>query len=137
LHWPRAARKPPRHLLLRRHLLLHRRHPLLHRRHPLPPPPPHLLPRRPEQSFCLDLDRDFGDIRAGGTVYFAGRTYDEFANRIRLDAYALVDLRAEYDFTKSLKFQGRIENLFDEDYETAAYYNQPGRSAYLTLRYEP
>jgi vitamin B12 transporter len=96
-----------------------------------------LLPRRPEQSFCLDLDRDFGDIRAGGTVYFAGRTYDEFANRIRLDAYALVDLRAEYYFTKSLKFQGRIENLFDEDYETAAYYNQPGRSAYLTLRYEP
>lgn len=96
-----------------------------------------LLPRRPEQSFRLDLDRDFGDIRAGGTLFLSGRAYDEFANRIRLDAYALVDLRAEYDFSKSFRLQGRIENLFDEDYETAAYYNQPGRSVFLTLRYEP
>jgi vitamin B12 transporter len=30
-----------------------------------------------------------------------------------------------------------MENLFDADYETAAYYNQPGRGFYLTLRYEP
>jgi vitamin B12 transporter len=96
-----------------------------------------LLPRRPEQSFRLDLDRDFGNIRAGGSLFVAGRGYDDLANRIRLDAYALVDLRAEYDFSESLRVQGRIENLLDQEYETAAYYNQPGRGLYLTLRYQP
>ena len=96
-----------------------------------------LLPRRPEQSFRLDLDRTFGHFLVGGTLLAAGRRFDDFANEIRLDPYAVVDLRAEYDLTKSLRLQGRVENLFDEDYETAAYYNQPGRSLYLTLRYQP
>jgi vitamin B12 transporter len=49
----------------------------------------------------------------------------------------LADLRAEYDVAESLRLQGRVENLFDADYETAAFYNQPGRSFYLTLRYQP
>ena len=38
---------------------------------------------------------------------------------------------------KGWRLQGRLENLFDADYETTAYYNQPGRGIYLTLRYEP
>lgn len=96
-----------------------------------------LLPRRPEQTFQLDLDSDFGDIRAGSSLFVAGRSYDDLANRIGLGAYALVDLRAEYDFNESLRVQAKIENLLDQDYETAAYYNQPGRGFYLTLRYEP
>ncbi|MEA3278376.1 MAG: TonB-dependent vitamin B12 receptor [Pseudomonadota bacterium] len=96
-----------------------------------------LLPRRPQQTFRLDLDRGFGKIRAGGTLFVSGRRYDDLANNVRLDGFALVDLRAEYDFSTSLRLQGRIENLFDEDYETAAYYNQAGRSFYLTLRYTP
>jgi len=96
-----------------------------------------LLPRRPQQTFRLDLDRALGRLRLGGTLFAAGRCFDDFANRVRLDPYALVDLRAEYDFTESLRLQGRIEKLFDEDYETAAFYNQPGRSFYLTLRYQP
>jgi vitamin B12 transporter len=35
------------------------------------------------------------------------------------------------------RLQARIENLFDKDYETAYLFNQPGRSAWLTLRYQP
>ena len=96
-----------------------------------------LLPRRPERTFRLDLDRELGRYRVGGSLFAAGRRYDDLANDIRLDPYALVDLRADYSFSKSLRLQGRIENLFDEEYETAAYYNQPGRSFYLTVRYQP
>lgn len=96
-----------------------------------------LLPRRAEQTVRLDADRRFGKIGIGGTLFFAGRRFDDDENRVRLDSYSLVDLRAEYAFTDALRIEGRVENLFDEDYETAAYFNQPGRTLFVALRYEP
>ena len=96
-----------------------------------------LLPRRPEQTFRLDADRQFGRIGIGGTLFVAGRRFDDAANRIRLDGFSLVDLRADYAFSDALRLQARVENLFDEQYETVAYYNQPGRTLMLTLLYQP
>jgi vitamin B12 transporter len=96
-----------------------------------------LLVRRPEQTLRLDLDRGFGRYRLGASLLGAGRSYDDLANRVRLGGYAVVDLRAEYRFSDRLRIQGRLENLFDERYETVAYFNQPRRAFYLTLRYEP
>jgi len=96
-----------------------------------------LLPRRAEQSARLDLDRSLGRWGLGGSLIGVGRCFDDTANTLTLDPYITVDLRAEYAFTKDWRFQGRLENLLDADYETAAYYNQPGRGLYLTLRYEP
>ncbi len=96
-----------------------------------------LLPRRPEQMFQFDLDRQFERWSAGLSLYVAGRSYDDLANRQQLDGYTLLGLRAEYAFTPALRVQGRLENALDEDYETAYLFNQPGRAFYLTLRYEP
>ncbi|HSQ06886.1 MAG TPA: TonB-dependent receptor, partial [Chromatiaceae bacterium] len=96
-----------------------------------------LLPRRAEQSGRIDLDKDLGAWRLGGSLIGVGRRFDDTANTLVLDPYGTLDLRAEYAFGKGFRVQGRLENLFDADYETAAYYNQPGRGFYLTLRYEP
>ncbi len=96
-----------------------------------------LLPRRAEQSARLDLDRRMGPWGVGFSLIGVGRRYDDAANSRRLDPYATVDLRADYAFSEAWRLQGRIENLFDANYETAAYYNQPGTGIYLTLRYEP
>jgi len=96
-----------------------------------------LLPRRPEQTFRLDADRQFGRIGVGGTLFVSGRRFDDASNRIRLDGFSLIDLRADYAFTDALRLQARVENLFDEQYETAAYFNQPGRTLLLTLLYQP
>ena len=96
-----------------------------------------ILPRRPEQTAQLDLDRALGDWTLGTTVYYAGRRFDDLANSVRLDAYTLLDLRAEVALSPALRVQGRLTNVLDEDYETAAWYNQAGRAVYLTLRYEP
>ncbi|WP_209262432.1 TonB-dependent vitamin B12 receptor [Thiorhodococcus minor] len=96
-----------------------------------------LLPRRPQQSFRLDIDRQLARWAAGASLYVAGRSFDDLANDDRLDGYALVDLRAEYALTQALKIQARVENLLDEDDETAYLYNRPGRSFYLTLSYQP
>ena len=96
-----------------------------------------LLPRRAEQSARIDLDKELGAWRLGGSLIGVGRRFDDTANTLVLDPYATLDLRAEYAIGKGWRVQGRLENLFDANYETAAYYNQPGRGAYLTLRYEP
>lgn len=96
-----------------------------------------LLPRRPEQSLEIDLERRFDRWSLGGTVFVAGRRYDDLANKNRLDGYALLDLRAEYRINPALRLQASLENALDEEYETAYLYNQLGRSVYLTLRYQP
>jgi vitamin B12 transporter len=96
-----------------------------------------LLPRRAQQSFRLDVDRAFGRFNFGGSLYVAGRRFEDPANTIRLDPYALVGLRVEYALSKAWLLQGRVENLLNANYQTAAYYNQPGRAGYLTLRYQP
>jgi vitamin B12 transporter len=96
-----------------------------------------ILPRRAEQSARLDIDRSLGGWQVGGTLRAEGRRYDNLANTTKLSGYGLLDLRAEYRLTRDLRLQARVENLFDKDYETVSLYNQPGRSLFLTLRYQP
>jgi vitamin B12 transporter len=96
-----------------------------------------LLARRPEQMGELNLDRRFERWSAGATLFVSGRRFDDPANTRTLPAYALVSLRADYAFTPALRIQGRVENLFDQEYETASYYNEPGTAVFVTLRYEP
>ena len=96
-----------------------------------------LLPRRAEHSLNMDVERAYGPYLLGASVLAQGRRFDDVANSRRLDAFATMDLRAEYRISPDLRLQLRLENLFDEDYETASFYNQPGRSAYLSLRYQP
>ncbi|HEB99199.1 MAG TPA: TonB-dependent vitamin B12 receptor [Thiotrichales bacterium] len=93
------------------------------------------LPRRARESLRIDADRSFGRYSLGGTLEGVGRRYDDLANTRPLAGYGLVHLRGEYRLDKGWRLQGKVENLFDKDYETAAYYNQPGRSFYLTLRW--
>jgi vitamin B12 transporter len=95
------------------------------------------LPRRAEESLRLDINRQFGKFALGATLLAQGDSFDDLANTRKLDSYATVDLRAEYAFAKDWRVQLRVENLFDEDYETASFFNQPGRGAFVTLRYQP
>ena len=95
-----------------------------------------VLPRRARETYSLDVDRQIGDFSVGATLFAAGKRYDDLANMRKLGGYVTVDLRAEYIVTEGLKVQARVENLFDEDYETAAFFNQPGRNFFLTLRYQ-
>ena len=51
-----------------------------------------------------------------------------------LKAYTLVNLAATYNVTRSVQVFGRIENLFDENYQEVFGYATPGRAAYGGLR---
>ncbi|MDO4709294.1 MAG: TonB-dependent vitamin B12 receptor [Pseudomonadota bacterium] len=94
-----------------------------------------LLPRRARQSARIDVQRSFGDFELGASLTGAGRRYDDLANRTALGGYGLTDLRAGWRFAQGWQLQAAVENVFDKRYETAAFYNQAGRTWQLTLRY--
>lgn len=96
-----------------------------------------VLPRRAEQSLRFDAVHYVGKHTLGATLFTEGKRYDDLSNTHELSGYSTVDLRAEYALSKDWLLQARVENLFDKEYETAAFFNQPGRGLYMTLRYQP
>ncbi len=95
-----------------------------------------LLPRRPRDSVhtAIDWAVPFG-LSLGATLSVTGDSFDNASNSVRLDGYTLVDLRAAYAIGRNLELFGRVENLFDERYETIFRYGTPGRAAYGGLRW--
>lgn len=95
------------------------------------------LARRASETARLELDRAFGKFRLGFTGVAEGNRYDDVANTRGLGGFATLDVRGEYAFAADWTLQARVANVFDRAYETAAFYNQPGREFFVTLRFAP
>ena len=95
------------------------------------------LARRASEVARLELDRAFGKFRLGFTGVAEGSRYDNLANTRELGGFATLDVRGEYAFAADWTLQARVANVFDRAYETAAFYNQPGREFFVTLRFAP
>ena len=64
-----------------------------------------------------------------------GLTPSSFAPPVnKVGDHTLFHLNAAYDLTERVAVTLRVENLFDEDYETAGGFNASGRAAYVGLR---
>ncbi len=94
-----------------------------------------LLARRARTSGRLDVDKSFGPLRLGVTAAGSGHRFDNAANTVRLAGYGTMDVRVEYAINDAWSLQAKAANVFDREYETVAWYNQPGREYQLTLRY--
>lgn len=100
-----------------------------------------LLPRRPQDSVNAAIDwrapdgKSLSGLSLGATVSVTGDSFDNASNTNRLKGYTLVDLRAAYAVGRGLELFGRVENLFDERYETIFRYGTPGRAAYGGVRW--
>ena len=81
----------------------------------------------------IDYKWAFG-LETGATATVVGDSFDNASNTRRLDGYVLVDVRASYPITDGVSIYGRIENLFDEQYETIFRYGTPRRAAYAGVR---
>lgn len=95
------------------------------------------LARRPRDfgSLSADYRFDSGDGPSiGATLFVAGRSFDDAGNFTRLGGYVLVGIRGEVPLGERFAIYGRVENLFDEQYQTVAGYGTPGRAAYAGLR---
>ncbi len=95
------------------------------------------LPRRAKRQATLGADYALQSWRFGTSLLHVDSRFDDVANTRRLGGYTTVDLYADWQFARDWSLQGRLNNATDKRYETAYGYNQPGRAAYLTLRWQP
>lgn len=94
------------------------------------------LARRPEHEAQLTLTYTGIDrLSLSGTVSgVGGDWFNNDSNTTRLDPYVRVDVSASYQAHDHLEIFGRVENLFDADYQVRTGYNTPGLSAYAGIR---
>jgi vitamin B12 transporter len=93
------------------------------------------LARRPRDAANLTVGYRWGSgLSAEAAVRHAGASWNDAANSQRLEAYTLVDLRAAYAVTPRVELYSRVENLFDERYQTVLSYGTLGRTAYAGVR---
>ncbi len=96
-----------------------------------------VLPRRARERARIELGAPVGPARIGVVGQFTGERYDNLANTRRLGSYATVDLLGEWRMRADLLVQARLSNAFDRQFATAAFYPQPGREFFVTLRFTP
>jgi vitamin B12 transporter len=95
------------------------------------------LRRRPRDSASAELSYVWPiPLRTALAAQYVGSSFEDAANRVELDEYLLVDVRASYQASDSLEIYGRVENLFDEHYETTRLYGTLGRGVYAGFRAE-
>jgi vitamin B12 transporter len=94
------------------------------------------LLRRPKNKLTTVAERRFGNrVRAGTEIVCADRA-DDIGGAV-LPGYAVLNLRATLALADDWSLTGRIENLFDRDYELVHGYNTPGRSGFVEVVWQP
>jgi len=93
------------------------------------------LPRRPGQVFNGEITYAWPiGLTTTVAVLDVSRNFDDASNTVVVDGYTVVDVRASYALRADLELFGRIENAFDEEYETIARYGTPGRGVFVGVR---
>ncbi len=94
------------------------------------------LARRPNHALTLSAEwiTPLADLALGGDIRMVSDSFDDPGNFTRLDGYQVVTLRASLPVADTFELFGRVENLFDHDYQTAAGFGTPGRGAFAGAR---
>lgn len=92
------------------------------------------LARRPRHAATLAADWGSGPLALGTDLRLVSASFDNRANTVRLPGHAVLDLRASMAVSDTAELFGRIENVWNETYQTAAGYGTPGRAAYAGAR---
>ena len=97
--------------------------------------------RRPEHAGSLSAAYTFHEDRARvfGEIVFNGEMEDvafvpSLPPQVTLAPYTVVNIGASFELTEHLEAYGRVENLFDEDYQEVFGYNTQGQTAFLGLK---
>lgn len=96
-----------------------------------------VLPRRAEQTLTLNAYKDFGKYTLAGNLYVSGRRYDDAQNERRMSSFTTLDIVGSYQLAPSTSLRLKVANLFDEQYETIAGYNNDSTNVMLSVHYSP
>lgn len=101
--------------------------------------------KRPSHQANMDWLGSFGKLNYSASLTYNGRMVDNdfrnfftngfVASKTPLNSYWLGRISGSYPLTDQVQLFGRVENLFDSDYQEVIGYNTPGRTAYLGLRF--
>lgn len=98
------------------------------------------LIRRPEIKIGFILSADiFSGLNSMFEVLYVGERSDKDFSfypsvDVKLPSYTLVNISASYSFFKNLEVYGRVNNLFDADYEEILGYSTSRLSGYAGFR---
>jgi vitamin B12 transporter len=97
-----------------------------------------VLLRRPENQFSFNANYQLNSrLNLNVQVQYVGKRDDkdfsDFMNvkRVALQDYTLVNFAASYKLLDYLQLNGRVENMFDKQYEEVLYYGTLGRTFYF------
>ena len=95
-----------------------------------------LLPRRAEHVASLNLGYSFLDGKASVDlgIDYNGKQLNRKANPVMLDDFTLVNLAAAYKISERIELFGRVDNLFDTDYEEVPGYQTTGIGFFAGVR---
>ena len=91
------------------------------------------LLRRAEETATLSYTQDIGTHRIGVSVVASGDRED--FGGATLASYVLTNLSGQIRMGGSWALHARIENVLDEEYETAAGFRMQKRAGYVELKY--
>jgi vitamin B12 transporter len=91
------------------------------------------LLRRAEESLTISYAQNIGDHRLGVSVLASGDRED--FGGVRLAGYVIANLTGQLTLSEAWQLNARIENVFDTEYQTAANFRMPERSAFIELKY--
>ncbi len=95
------------------------------------------LARVPRHDLSIGIERDFSDSFSvfASVTHVADIEPSAFAPADnKVDDHTLVSIGASYGISDTTEAYFRVENLFDEDYETAGGFNTAGRSFFAGIR---
>lgn len=99
------------------------------------------LGRRALHKLQASVGKSWGPAKLGVEWQYVGARYNTDEETGRMAAYNLVNLTGSYAIRRDLTLEGRINNLFDEKYETTLDYmnkypyGTPGFNAFVGIRY--
>lgn len=91
------------------------------------------LLRRPEITANYNLSYDWQDLTLTADVTYRDESLDSGA--VTLDSYVLVDFGARYQVNDKIHANIKVNNLFDEEYETSANYIADGTNYKASITY--
>lgn len=93
------------------------------------------LARRPRHAATISADwQPVEAVSLAADLRVVSRSFDDAANTAALDGYVVATVRGGWDLSAKVQLFARVENLTDEEYQTAAGYAQAGRSAHVGAR---
>ena len=91
------------------------------------------LSRRPKHEGTFTVAWEpMEDLTTDVSMRAKGRTVD--GSNPDMGAFAVFDVKSGYKINENATLYGRIENIFDKQYQEVSKYGTPGRAAYIGVR---